>query len=459
MATNATTMPQFSNDRIDQMLWWMQRYYPGPQFWYIFNLTDFPIVYEQELLMHYLRGGAGPFIDFKVYTDIGIGFEPKAVGFENEEDGEEAEQIVKKAFHDLNLHATLKQYDTFYRVLGRCSIVKTLNGDGSFYSNKNAGITGFDNVNPMSLTMGSIKEVMDDTTGTAEFTQLGDKTVTFSQDRVIYNTNNNLTNRSVLGNSDLSRAITDLRTLARFPHNRNKLADLISNAYNFIKVDAKSFAEDGGPLQQAVYETKNGMQDYLTSVATTFTEQRQKGNDFAGFSWLEPTPIGWSGNEPDIGKLEMDTLQSIAYKLGVPLQLVGMNANEVNRATLETMNDVYVALSENGVRKHLFTPIIDDLSTQILATEGITEGYMKTKYNSFLSADLLELAQIIAAVWNTGAISKPDVRDMMQIPEDPDMGGDFWVDKNPLPESSAMPNQNVVNVQKKLEEMRLAKRL
>jgi hypothetical protein len=461
MAIN-NQVPQLSNDYVDQMLYMLQRYYPGVQFWRIFNLVDFPIVYEQELVMHYLRGGAAPFIDTKTYTDLGVGWTFKAMEFEDEEDGEEAETVVNNAMHDMQVHRTLMMHDAFYRLIGRASIIKTYNGDGSFYQNNKMGITGFDCINPMTLTMQSIRNVMNDNTGSVQYEQLGLEDIYFDQDRVIYSTNNPMSHRAVLGNSDLAPAITDLRALARFPHYRSRLADNISNAYTTFQIDPVLLKEHGGALSEAIFETATGPQDYANATATFFTEQKRQGKDVAYFSWINSKKETWAGQTPDITQAELDTIRSIGFKLGVPIELIGMGTDEVNRATLETINDVYVAKSENGVRKHVFTPIIEDLAKEILLHNDITEGYLKVQYNPFLSKNLLELGTLIQQLWPTGAVSKPDIRELMGMDENPDLGGEFWEDKNPLPNvtSAAAPTtQTTLNVQKMLESQGLVKRL
>ena len=451
--------PQMSNDRIDQMLTFFQRYYPGMQFFRVVNLIDFPIVYEAENLMHYLRGGAGPFVKTQVYTDIGVGYTLKAIDFESDEDGEEAEKIVNEKFHDMNVHKTIQMFDTFGRVLGRNCIVKTQNGDGSFYSNKKAGITGFDCINPMVLTYNSIQAVMNDTTGKAEYVQLGSDEIKFDQDRVIYHTNNDLSHRSVMGNSDLAAAITDLRTLARFPHYRNRMADNISNGFRIIKVDPQKLRDNASALAEMIFETSNGPQEYLDATAQFFTEQRKNGNDISVFDWVTVEEQSWRGKEPSITQAELDTIRSIGFKLGVPIELIGMGTDEVNRSTLETINDVYVSKSENGIRKHLISPILENLAMEILGQNDVHDGYLKVVYNPFLSKDLLQLAQIIQQVWPTGSMTKPEVRDMIGLDEQPDMGGDFWSERDALPDSSPMPAQTTLNVSKMIESKGLAKRL
>ena len=71
---------------------------------------------------------------------------------------------------------------------------------------------------------------MFDITGTKEYVQLQrDGEAYFSQDCVIYRTNNNLSKRSVLGNSPLQSCLTDLRLINRFSVYREQLARKYAN--------------------------------------------------------------------------------------------------------------------------------------------------------------------------------------------------------------------------------------
>ena len=460
MAINNQALPQMSNNTTDQMLQFFQRYYPGMQFFRVMNLRDFPITYDWELLMHYLKGAAGPFIRTKVYMDLGVDFTLKAMDFEDEDDGEAAEQLVTNDFHDRNVLQTCMMHDTFTRILGRSCIIETLNGDGSLYQDKKRGVTGFDCVNPMTLTYNSIQDVMNDNTGTKQFVQMGDETIKFDQDRVIYTTNNDLSNRSIMGNSDLANSITDLRELAKFPYYRGRWADNVSNAYNITTIDAQKLKDQAGELSKAIFETKDVTQEFLDATSAFMTQQRRNGEDISVFDYMTVAPYSWAGKTPDITQAELDTVRSIGFKQEIPIELLGMGTDQVNRATLDTINDVFIAKSESGMRKKVFTPILEGLAKRTLLHNDITEGYLKVAYNPFLSENLLEMAQILALLWPTGAISKPTVLEKMGFDTIPDMGGKFWEDKNPLPEATAMPNGNILsapngaaNVQKSVQKM------
>jgi hypothetical protein len=193
------------------------------------------------------------------------------------------------------------------------------------------------------------------------------------------------------------------------------------------------------------------------------TQQRREGNDVAVFDWMNVEPYSWAGKTPDITQAELDTIRAVGFQQEIPIELLGYGTDEVNRATLDTINDTYIAKSENGMRKKVFTPVLEGLAKRTLLHNDITEGYLKVIYNPFLSENVLEMANILNLLWPTGAVSKPMVLEKMGWDSIPDMGGKFWEDKNPLPDvttASTPTNQTTLNVQKMLEgKLNLAKRL
>lgn len=182
-----------------------------------FDLNLFPVASDEELLLHYIQGSVGPFIDLLVYTDLGVGWTLKPVFFEDEVDGKVATELVNEELQKRDFQNTMIQFATYYLVLGRACLVKTYSQDGGLYFNANADLTGIDCINPLTLDIGSIKNVMLDVTGEVEYIQRQEgKAASFSQDRVIYRTNNNFSRHAVLGHSPLQRCVTDLRLINSF---------------------------------------------------------------------------------------------------------------------------------------------------------------------------------------------------------------------------------------------------
>jgi hypothetical protein len=431
--------PIIGNDYSDQVLEMVQRMDPMFQFWNILQMLDMPAGDEWELLLHYTRGGAQPFIDLQNYIDLGVGWNLKPVGFEDEEDGKEAKRVVDEKFVEMDFYTTMMMFATYFRVLARSVIIKTYNGMGDFYSNKFAGVTGVDCINPMNLTMDSVRAVMKDQTGTVQYQQKpidGISGPSFTQDRVIYRTQNNLSKKSVYGHSAIQRALTDLRTLTHFPRYRSKLGNIYSQVLQTIKINTKDMGE--GPMKDKILSSAAEAKKYLNDSATYYQKVVDRGGTSAGFDWMDIEQSSFAGKEVKMVELEQQTLESIAFKFGVPLTLLAYAQSQVvNRATLEALTDVFIAKQENGVRNSIYTPIIQNTAQEVLNQNDITEGRLEVQYNPFLSKNLLEAAQIIAAVWPTGAISRPEVRDMINLPAAVDLGGEEWKDMQPMPAPQA----------------------
>ena len=65
MSDNKNSLPIMSHDPNDRIMQAMRRYDPHFINYSIRQITDFPVASDNELLLHYLRGVAGPFIDVK----------------------------------------------------------------------------------------------------------------------------------------------------------------------------------------------------------------------------------------------------------------------------------------------------------------------------------------------------------------------------------------------------------
>lgn len=440
MAENKRQMapPVMSNTMLDQISGVMRRYDPHFRTWAYRQVADFPVASEAELLVHYLRGAAGPFIDIKMYVELGVGWTLKPVGFEDEEDGQEAKKIVDDLFKKMDFHGTMMELDMFYRVLGRGCLVKTYDLNGDFYFSKNEKITGVDSINPMTLTDQSIKQVMADRMGIEPFIQqvtgeIGSTgTVSLEQDRVIYITNNPFAKYSTYGNSDLNNSITELRTLARFPHYRDDLARIYSQMHRIVTIDSEKIVQ-GTDYGQIIKEDYKKAQEYLDEVGEFYRKQEKEGGTVVNFDWENVSQSSWAGKEVKLSDVERSGLEMTAFKQKVPLPLL-LFAQYVNRDTLETLNDVFVNVMNNGIRDRMFTPIIESTAQEILYQNEITEGHFEVQYNPFLSKDLLKISQIMSNIWPTGSISRPDIREWMGMIMQPNMGGKAWEDLDPMPQ-------------------------
>jgi len=452
--------PVMSNTVVDQLSRAMRRYDPHFRTWAYRQVADYPVPSEAELLVHYLRGGAGPFIDIKMYVELGVGWTLKPKGFRDEEDGQEAKKIVDERFKKMDFHGTMMELDMFYRTLGRACLVKTYDLNGDFYFNKNEKITGADSINPMTLTDASLRKVMADRAGIEPFVQqvtgeVGTPgTVPIEQDRVIYITNNPFAKHSTYGNSDLNNSITDLRTLAGFPHHRGSLARIYSHMHRIVTIDSEKIA--GTEYGQKIKEDPVEAQKYMDDTAEFYRKQEKEGGTVVNMDWEKVEQSSWAGKEVKLSDLERQTLESIAFKQKVPLPLL-LFAQYVNRDTLETLNDVFVNVMNNGVRDRVFTPIIENTAQEILFQNEINEGYLEVQYNPFLSKDLLKLSQIISNIWPTNSISRPDIREWMGMIMEPNMGGDAWKDLDPMPQNQTTTPSYTTPVQEKKVDPNLVK--
>jgi len=441
-------LPFMSSDPVDKVLKYAQGVDPYFSMTSYKLMKSFPIASDYELLLHYLRGAAGPFVDIKRHVELGVGWKLKPVGFESDEDGAAAKKIVDEVFKKMKMEKTMKQLSAFYRVLGRGALVDTYSLDGSYYYNKKEKIKGIDVINPITLDPESVEKVMADTTGTAKYKQVSNtltgsfKTVELEQERVTFVTNNEFSDNSPVGNSDLQPAIKDLRTIAQFPGYRDEMAALYSTMLLIIENSAEAIAdtEYGEKIKKSATEA----QALLDDTAEFYRAQKGKGNIVSIFDWQKVIPISFAGKEVKIAELEKATIESIARNMKVPLPLLSLH-DIPNRETLNTVTDVFVQQIGNGGRKEVYTPIIEEKAAKVLEIEGITEGRMEVQYNPFLPKDLLKVAQILSTIWPTGAISAPEIREEVDLPSVMNTGGDEWNDRNVLPSQTTPTYQADLN--------------
>ena len=443
--TNTANLPIMGTDSQDNMLNMLQKFDSSFRHSDLYRLLDFPYASEQELILHYTRGAAGPPVDIKIYADVGVGWTLNPVGFTDESVGTDAKEKAEDFMKEIDFNPTMKIFARWLEVIGRSCIIETYNKLGGYYQNKNAGITGSDCINPTTLTPESIKKVMNDITGTALYEQKAtlDSPLSapkFTQDRVIYRTLNGFGKKSVLGSSKLQRCVTDLRTMGRFPHYRRDLGRLYSQMSRVIKINTEKFMEmDLGKAVMAD-ETGKKQQEYVDDTAEFYRQQEEKGGTFVIYDWEELEQAGWGGKEVKLAELEMQSLENIGYCMGVPLALVmSVAAVKMNRATMEMVTDLFVSMQEKGTRNDIYTPIIEHVANKFIESEGITGGRLECQYNPFLPKDMVKIAGILSALWPTGALSRPDVREYSGFSNAPNMGGDDWEGLDPMPNMDGVP--------------------
>ena len=275
--TNKMNLPILSADPQDVMINNMMKRYPYMGYRRISALINMPEADDYEAILHYLRNVAGPIIDMKLYVDLGVGFYCSPSGFENDEDGQDAKELVEEKFKQMEMQESILMLGAFFEVLGRLCGVRTFNLNGGFYFNATEKCNGFEVVNPMTLDIMSIKEALTDRTGTKVFKQVGftatgkSETVEFTQDRVVYKTMNPLSKFSPYGNSDIQKSVTDLRLLSEFPYFRRKLARKYTELFRVISVDYEKVTQ--GEAGQLLANDFGAAQKMLDEIATFYRDQ------------------------------------------------------------------------------------------------------------------------------------------------------------------------------------------
>jgi hypothetical protein len=435
-------LPIMSYDPVDRLVRNIQRYDPSFTVDRISEIFDYPIASDYELMKIYLYGGARPFVDFLVYISLGVGWDYRAVGFTDDEAGREAVQLAEKFTKDIKLPQTMKRFATFYEVLGRACIIKTRNLAGGFYSDPNAAVKGVDCVNPMTVTDYSVFQVGLDKTGTVPYQQedyLGN-TFNFDQDRVYWRTQNGLSaeEKSQFGVSRIQGSVGYFRTLAKFPEYQSKLLRLYTEVIQTIIIDTSKME---GPLKDKLMKSNAEAQKFLDETTQYYMKLARQGSIASVFDWFEIVNTTFAGKEVNIDVIEDRVLSGIARNFGVPLALLDASSAEMlNRSILEAIRDTMIAVEENGTRKLVFQPIIEEIVNEYLASTGVTQGTVECVFNPFLSDNILEAAQIISLIWDTQAMSRPEVRPRIKLPNEIDLGGKDWSEKtdiSPMPEATA----------------------
>lgn len=394
-------------------------------------LSDFPVGDDWTYIRHYLRGAAGPWVDFVVYIDVGIGFSIDPVGFDDEDTKQEAKKAVDDAFEKMNFQQTMSQFATYREVLGRACMIKTYDMNGNFYYNESQKVTGVDVINPMTLAMESVQDVMDDTTGTVPFIQrqVGRRSIqqpdlVFPQERVIYETRNPLTKWSAWGVSSLQNCLTDLRTIAKFPRYRADMARKFSNIHRHWIVDSAMLQET--QFGAEILNDAQKSEDYLNELHKLIADQEEKSANIATFNFVDSKEVTYGGKEPDISGLENQSLSSMGVKFGVPVEVM---TGGVNRATLEMMSDLLIKKREMGPRRQVYTPIINGIANEILQQQGF-DGFATASYNEFLTKDINALVQRDVMLYNIGAISDLEIRRDIDFPDIMEQGSVDTIHQN-----------------------------
>lgn len=444
-------LPILFDDQRTQQVRYMRRRFPGFGRADLQNLKNFPVINDNELLLHYLQGVAGPFIDFLVLIDIGCGFELIPTDFENDDDGQEAKKVVEKEFEKMDLELTMNRHACFGEILGKRSNVRTYNSAGGFYYDKKAGINGIDAINPMTWDMTSVEKVRYDRTGTIPYIQkvsspyIQETEVKIEADRVDYNVRGGILKQGVHGISALANCLMDLRTGASAPALRLELMYKQSNVYKHTHLDvAELLKTDAGKDLLSDWEK---MEKKLEEQSDMLRRQEEERKGIISYSFMKPAEIvSMSGKATDFAETEKNTYDVIAMKTGVPLALIFSDAAKtINRSSMEQIIGGVVREREsngNGGRKEYRT-LITSYAQEIKSMEGINEGYFKLKFKPFLAQDLEAILNRMIKLREVGAASKTELRRSQDMADEIDFGAKGEsADYQEIPSDTLIENPN-----------------
>lgn len=346
---------------------------------------DCPTGSEEEFLRHYILGAGGPFTDFVVGVDVGVGFTLKPI-FENKEEGEKAKKRLEEFYEKIDFLSTMTSFATYYEVLGRATIVLTSNALGDdFYQNEHLGITGIDCINPMTFEIESIYKALEDPNGKEPFIQVytthagKNERIPLPPERVIYATRNKLARKSAIGISMYQNALRELRAIIKFPRFRESIARKLANVFRHYTIDQEAFKNTA--LGRAILTDENAERNYLLSIQKLIMEQESKHSSIATFKWVESNEKTYGGNEPNLEVVEKQNVNMLALKFGIPANIMAY-AEDVNRSTLETIAEFFVQRRKNGSQKEYKT-IIESISNLCMEKWGF-KGRMEIEFNTFV---------------------------------------------------------------------------
>ena len=484
-----SNIPLIFDDPNTEMVRWMQRQYPQFDQWDMEMMKHYPVVTDYECILHYLRGVAGPFIDFLTLIDIGCGVELVPTDFDSDEDGDDAKKVVEQQFRKMDLEGTMQRYAAYGEVLGRRATVRTYNAAGNgFYFNDNEKITGIDVVNPLTFDLQSVEMAVYDQTGKVPFIQnvynpfvkLDRGKIELEQDRVDFNIRGTLMKHGPFGLSAMANCIQDLRTASAAPELRLELMYKQANVYSHTVLDVQELLLT--PMGQAVLDDWELAEKKLQEQVDLVRSQQKARESMVTYSFMRPAQSvsQTSAGNGELATTEKDTYDVIALKMGIPLSLLYADAAKtVNRSSMETVLDGFVKRREASGGRKEYRTMLARYAQEIKGFEGILDGYFEIKFKPFLTGDIAEAIsrmQQMAAIGATSGksvISSTEIRRGMEMSDDIDFGSDESADyifkppglveepeapianPNPhlAPENTVTQKQNLLEVKKALRDL------
>ena len=416
------------------------------------NLKEYPVGSDFEYLLQLFHGGAGPFIELIGELDAGVGWTYIPRGFENEEDGANAVEEAVNFTNKIELVDTIQRTSGYAETLGRVLVVETWNADEGYYVSPQEKCWGVDCVSPLTLDYNSVRQAVYDRTGTKPFIQRNPgyildsepTTIELEQERCTYIIRGGLSKYGVWGKSAMANCLPDLRALGSAPHLRLKLMEKFAMDYKHYVLNTEKLMKT--PMGTEIMSDWQKSKERIAETKAMVRKQEREGKALITYDFVEPAEIttyrGKGGD--DMSTAETKTLESIAFRFGIPLPLANMNLKDVNRSTLDTVADTCIKQREMKGGRKKYKPLIERIMLRHIRSQGIDEGWLEMKYNPFLPKDVLAAINKILALIGVEAASRTELRRAADMPDQIDFGDEESADHIPLSSVTTAQQQDKV---------------
>ena len=439
--TDIHKLPLLDPDVNEELLGILRRFDPSFSMRDLKNIMEYPAGSDFEFILQMYRGAAGPFIELIGEIDAGVGWTYVPIGFESEEDGAEAVEVANEFTNKIELVDTMQRWSHYYEGLGRSFLVETYNVDDGYYVSPQEKCMGVDCISPLTLDMQSVREAVYDRTGSRPFIQrspgyiIGNNepaSITLEQGRCTYSIRGTLAKYGVFGNSAMANCLPDLRALGSAPHLRLKLMEKFAMDYKHYVLNTEKLMKT--PMGTEIMSDWQKSKEKIAETKSMVRKQEKEGKALITYDFVEPAEIttyrGKGGD--DMSAAETKTLESLAFRMKIPLPLANMNLKDVNRSTLDTVADACISQREmNGGRKKI-RPIVEKIMLRHIRSQDIQEGWLQMKYNPFLPKDVLAAINKILALIGVEAASRTELRRAADMPDQIDFGDEESADHIPL---------------------------
>jgi hypothetical protein len=164
--------------------------------------------------------------------------------------------------------------------------------------------------------------------------------------------------------------------------------------------------------------------------------------------YLDSKEVTYAGKEPDLVGLERASMETLAFKTEIPLNVL-MYGADVNRATLEKITNFFVKRRANGPQG-VYKAIIEEIANEYLMMRGYNKGKLQVKFNPFLDEDLTMVYAREADFANKvpGVVTNTELRRAIGMPDTPAVGpAEEYAKKQMQEQASLNAPQGVQNPQ------------